>query len=259
MGRLEKQIIAGALALVGILLVVVVYRGLDHNKEGGGRSAATGPSPWQDASDGARRLSLADAGSAPAGEAGDPAEPDAASSGQPAEGGATAVPLAIGPIVPEAPSQDPVRPVIAAEPEPRAKPPVVHRLSPGEDWDVGIRTYLVQDGDTLGHIAQRELGSTRYVGEIEKLNEGIDSKRLRAGQAINLPTHVRGVDAARSGESPTFPAGTRTHSVVGGDTLWTIAARYYGHGSRYQRILDANDGMSEDDVLQIGSRIAVPE
>ncbi len=43
MGRLEKQIIIGALVLVGVLLSVVVFKGL---KPRGGESPEAPPSVW---------------------------------------------------------------------------------------------------------------------------------------------------------------------------------------------------------------------
>ncbi len=259
MGRLEKQIIAGALALVGILLVVVVYRGLDHNKEEDGGVTELENSVWSDAHDGSRRTSLGKPGDEGAGAAGDPER--AGESGTRSTPGG--LPLTILPKTePEsepgtpAAEDDPPAPEPEVQPEPVREKAVVHRLAPDEDWDVGIRSYVVREGDTLGHIALRELGSTRYVKEIELLNEGIDATRLKAGSTINLPTHVRGQERP---QDASFPAGTRTHTVAAGDTLWTIAERYYQDGSEYRRILAANAGMGEATVLKIGSRIAVPE
>ncbi|MBV3119302.1 LysM peptidoglycan-binding domain-containing protein, partial [[Clostridium] innocuum] len=31
-----------------------------------------------------------------------------------------------------------------------------------------------------------------------------------------------------------------THTIKGGDTLWSIAVKYYGNGSKYPKIYNAN-------------------
>lgn len=47
------------------------------------------------------------------------------------------------------------------------------------------------------------------------------------------------VAAQRAGTSPVWPVPTR-HTVVPGETLWTLAQRYYGDGGRYAEIYEAN-------------------
>ncbi len=49
------------------------------------------------------------------------------------------------------------------------------------------RAYIVQKGDTLGEIAQRELGSARRWREIARLNELEDPDRVPVGTALKLP------------------------------------------------------------------------
>lgn len=67
-------------------------------------------------------------------------------------------------------------------------------------------------------------------------------------------TLTRASDAAPSvgpvsgGPPPTAPAPApqRTHTVVRGDTLWGIAQRYYGNGTLWPRIFDANRSKIKD-------------
>jgi nucleoid-associated protein YgaU len=40
----------------------------------------------------------------------------------------------------------------------------------------------------------------------------------------------------------------RTYTVVSGDTLWAISERFYGDGSKYQRIADAS-GVANPDLI----------
>jgi nucleoid-associated protein YgaU len=56
---------------------------------------------------------------------------------------------------------------------------------------------------------------------------------------------------------PPPPPAPRTSTVVSGDTLWAIAERFYGDGSKYQRIADAS-GISNPDLLHPGQVLTIP-
>ena len=62
------------------------------------------------------------------------------------------------------------------------------------------------------------------------------------------------VDAADIGGSATF--GTRTHTVVRGDTLWALASTYLGSGSRYKEIMRLNGLTSE--IIHVGQVLKMP-
>lgn len=49
----------------------------------------------------------------------------------------------------------------------------------------------------------------------------------------------------------------RTYTVVSGDTLWAISERFYGDGSKYQRIADAS-GISNPDLIHPGQVLTIP-
>ncbi|OBG12015.1 lectin [Mycolicibacterium celeriflavum] len=56
---------------------------------------------------------------------------------------------------------------------------------------------------------------------------------------------------------PPPPPAPRTYTVVSGDTLWAIAERFYGDGSRYQVIADAS-GISNPDLIHPGQVLTIP-
>ena len=69
----------------------------------------------------------------------------------------------------------------------------------------------------------------------------------------------------RSGSSSTAPqaqAGAgqgQTYTVKSGDTLWAIAERFYGQGSRWTVIHEANRGLiSDPDMIQPGWVLTIP-
>lgn len=49
----------------------------------------------------------------------------------------------------------------------------------------------------------------------------------------------------------------RTYTVVSGDTLWAISERFYGDGSKYQRIADAS-GIANPDLIHPGQVLTIP-
>lgn len=51
----------------------------------------------------------------------------------------------------------------------------------------------------------------------------------------------------------------RTHVVQRGDTLWSIAAKYYGNGRQWQRIYKANQNRIKDPKdLPVGIKLIIP-
>jgi nucleoid-associated protein YgaU len=49
------------------------------------------------------------------------------------------------------------------------------------------------------------------------------------------------------------------HEVKKGETLWKIAEHYYGDGSLYTKIAEANrDTIKDPNLIRIGQRIRIP-
>ena len=58
------------------------------------------------------------------------------------------------------------------------------------------------------------------------------------------------------GEAAPEPS-SRTYTVVSGDTMWAIAERFYGDGSKYQVIADAS-GVDNPDLIHPGQVLTIP-
>jgi nucleoid-associated protein YgaU len=69
------------------------------------------------------------------------------------------------------------------------------------------------------------------------------------------PVHDAAESDGEPGEVPA-PAG-RSYTVEPGDTLWAIAERFYGDGSKYQVIADAS-GISNPDLIHPGEVLTIP-
>jgi nucleoid-associated protein YgaU len=49
------------------------------------------------------------------------------------------------------------------------------------------------------------------------------------------------------------------HEVKKGDTLWKIAQQYYGDGSLYTNIFEANrDILKDPNLIKIGQKLRIP-
>jgi len=147
------------------------------------------------------------------------------------------------------------------------------------------RTYVVQAGDTVSEISERELGTYKRWREIVAANPGLDPARLKVGQKLALPDGVVAARATaepattdRSTGRPTNTGGTgrvadatpadrtptgeragagSTYVVQAGDTLTGIAARELGDDERWREIQALNDGL-DPRRLAVGMRLELP-
>lgn len=250
MGRLEKQIMIGALALVGVLVAVVILKGLAPRDEdpaladGTGGEWAGGTPALMLGPDGEPVVQVPEAMSDAGGEPlvvdlSAPVLPAAElAAEQPATDAGTTIPLDAGTILP---LTEPAAPVPA---------PVSDKLS-----------YVVKKGDTLGHIAQRELGSVKYTADILRLNPDLNANNLKLGQEIKLPARSELAPLPAATASAPAVAGEVTHVVAAGDTLWGLAERFLGNGARSGEIVAANPDKlkNRDSMLVIGMKLRMPK
>jgi len=275
MGRLEKQIISGAVALVAILLVVVLVKGI----EPAGPQKPTEQKPeWQDPA-----LLLSNlqpkgpANGADSRKAGvvDLGAPDPASAHTPAEhgyAGGKAQPKVVA--TPRAKDEqqqnDLIQQAIQKSKDRVEAAPASSKDSAAIvnlDWDEQLRVYEVRKNESLSEIAQRELGSMKYLDSILELNEGLSANNIRAGQSIWLPSAASAKfnyeqgQAGKAKPKATVVSG-RSHTVTSGYSLWRIAKKYYPKMDRkeaIQNIVKANAELkSENSVLELGMVLRIP-
>lgn len=115
-------------------------------------------------------------------------------------------------------------PQAKATPSHRAAQTVQPRVSNAQ-----TRNYTVKRGDSLWLIAWKVLGDPNRWNEIAELNPQLENPRvIYPGMRLALPTGV---------------SAPSTYQVQHGDSLWSIAERTLGNGSRWREIYNINRPM----------------
>jgi nucleoid-associated protein YgaU len=118
------------------------------------------------------------------------------------------------------------------------------------------KLYTVLEGETLGEIASRELGSFRMWVAIANLNDIADPSMIMPGRTLKMPEPKVKQQTPTVSNSPEL-SGKITHRVLSGETLSSIAIDYYNEAHKYSLIVDANPWI-DPDRLQIGDVLLIP-
>ena len=114
----------------------------------------------------------------------------------------------------------------------------------------GYEVHTVKKGDTLWRIAQKHLGAGSKYKTLMTLNN-LSSDKLRIGQVLKIREKAK--DSTPETAAPAYTE----YTVKKGDSLWRIAAKHLGRGTRYKEIMTAN-GMTSD-RLKVGQQIKIPK
>ena len=115
---------------------------------------------------------------------------------------------------------------------------------------VMINSFTYQEQDGTGDV-YFNLSLVEYK-EI-KLNKTSSSDNSNSNNnATNRPTE----------NSPKPNGENKTHKVVKGDSLWSIAQKYYGDGSKYPKIKEANKSkypsLSKNNIIYVNWELVIP-
>ena len=168
-----------------------------------------------------------------------PSGPDLSSNPPPAAPGTNPVATAAPVAVPVAPPVAPITP-----PAPPTPPP---------DVTAAVSTYEVVAGDTLAKIAKKNGVSLKAL---EAANPGVDPKKLKVKQKLNIPGGSAAGTPSASSASPASGSdvGGETYTIKSGDTLSKIAKR---HGISLKALRAANPKLNTDHI-KVGDKLTLP-
>jgi nucleoid-associated protein YgaU len=141
---------------------------------------------------------------------------------------------------------------------------------------MGLMSFVKSIGEKIFH--KPEEASASISSHIEKNNPGIkdlkvdfnDGAVTLSGEAessealekaVLMAGNLEGVSEVKY-DDVTAPAATKKveyYEIVSGDTLSAIAKKFYGDGSAYMRIFEANREVIKDpDKIFVGQKIRIP-
>ena len=153
----------------------------------------------------------------------------------------------------------------------QTKPMELAKLSktiPSPDLD--LKQHVVQAGDSFFTIAQQHYGDAQWFRALRLANQAIVSGgELPVGATLSIPTTVQLAEQFPAyavqavGDQPT-EAQERIYVTQAGDTLFDIARRKTGQGSRFSEIIRTNDfrlpkEIRASDQLPEGLRLVLPK
>ena len=136
-----------------------------------------------------------------------------------------------------------------ADPEPLPVEP------PAATTSAGITlTHVVRPGDNPSSIADEYYGDPNRFAAILAANPGLDARRMRVGQTLNIPP----ADVAAA-PAPAESGGS--HTVRPGDTLTKIAVDRLGRSNLWESIYALNrDAIGPDPAaLKVGQVLKLPQ
>lgn len=138
--------------------------------------------------------------------------------------------------------------------------------------DIGKKVFGIGDANAAEQIKENIEANNPGV---ENLTVGLDDEICTLNGSCNSPEakekvvlmagNMKGVgavmaDGLNAPEPAPEAAEVTYYTIESGDTLWGIAAKFLGNGSKYPEIFEANKEVIEDpDKIFVGQKIRIPQ
>lgn len=163
--------------------------------------------------------------------------------------------------------------IAAVQPKPIPPGSILKTTEGLEDsYMADAKFYVWQSGDTFPALAQRYYGDVARLATLRRANEGRND--AQPGDRVMIPvfdpdvptnaapapsTPVVAENAAKPAVVASEVSGSKIHVVKEGESLWLISKKELGAGSRWKEIYDANrDQLSSPEALKTGLKLRVP-
>ncbi len=114
---------------------------------------------------------------------------------------------------------------------------------------VSMESYTIKENTDYGFDIMVEIELKQYREYSTKI---CSLTTTATGTSVSMET-------VRETTNSPMPQTTQTHTVVSGDTLWGIAKYYYGDGSKYSVIYEANSGtVANANLIYPGQVLTIP-
>lgn len=125
---------------------------------------------------------------------------------------------------------------------------------------IAVKQYIVQAGEDLWQIAEKNYGSGFNAYDIAQANNLKEPYILQSGQKLIIPSVAKRFPTQGSitpvSASQSDITG-KTYEVKEGDFLFQIAQEAYGDENLVQKIIDANK-ISEPYTIEVGQQLFIP-
>ena len=120
-------------------------------------------------------------------------------------------------------------------------------------------TYIIQPGDTLSSIAEKYYGDESKWEVIGKANPLVDPVRLRVGQELRIPA-LSQVVVDETEPKATKPGSMDVHEVQAGESLSSLADKYYSDPTLWRVIYNFNRDLIGDNpnAIKAGMELQIP-
>ena len=134
----------------------------------------------------------------------------------------------------------------------------------------GTKLRLLITGTTINHdvylekytVDNKKLDTVEYSISFTVAKDILvyTTTELNAGNTTQKDTTATTNERAASEEAAASSSTSQTCTVKSGDTLWAIAKKYLGDGSRYNEIYEANKAIigSNPNVIKPGQTLTIP-
>ncbi len=129
-----------------------------------------------------------------------------------------------------------------------------HREAQAAEASTSIQEHIDSDNPGIDNLKVDFQDGTVKLSGTAKSSEALEKAVLMAGNVEGVTkVEIEGVEA------PPLADDVEYYEIQSGDTLWAVAKKFYGSGSKYTQIFAANKEVIKDpDKIYPGQKIRIP-